>query len=281
MSSSSVSTVQKDSSLDSQESNNQDKTQLSLTRCNSVDSKAHLVLNACKTDQVKYNTIPALKVHAASANSNINCSSVSKTTTNNSSTNTSSASSPPPAPTPTPPTPPPQSTARSNSTSSANCYDSAARYSKNHHANLRIHMDSEGGILNTAFIDNTTTIVCPIHRTSSPSVYTSHCNDIQLRRHSAYAKVYGDTVNDNKCNLNQHHTHRPISFVQTIVTNNGHVTSVQQQQQQQHQQHHHQLQQHQEPQHQHKDKQQNIQPHIKETDNGKIPHKRCWLKTKK
>lgn len=264
-SSTSTSTVQKDSSLDSQESNNQDKTQLSLTRCNSVDSKAHLVLNVCKTAQVKYNTIPASKINTC-GNSNIS----SSRTFNNKTTATTTTIPITPSPTTSTTAPCPLNTNTKNCSSSN---------SNNHHTNLRIHIDSEGGILNTAFIDNASS--CPIHRTplhkgqqsadvsstvagETPTIYTSQYNDVQLRRHSAYAKVYGDTVNDNKCNLNQHqpqqqHHHtqqRPVSFVQTIVTNNGHVTSVQQHQHQQ-------------------------SPHIKECDNGKTPHKRTWLKTKK
>ncbi|XP_046812347.1 ATP-binding cassette sub-family G member 1 isoform X1 [Lucilia cuprina] len=257
-SSTSTSTVQKDSSLDSQESNHQDKTQLSLTRCNSVDSKAHLVLNVCKTAQVKYNTIPASKVNTA-GNSTFN----NKKKSSNNPTNISPTSSAPSSPT--------AHTPQLVHKSPKNCSNYI------HHTNLRIHIDSEGGILNTAFIDNassssSTTALCPIHRSSPqkvqlkqdvaemPTIYTSQCNDIQLRRHSAFAKVYGDTFNDNKCNLNQHYHHhntqRPVSFVQTIVTNNGQVTSVQQHMQQQQ------------------------QSHIKEIDNGKIPHKRTWLKTK-
>ncbi|KAM7354392.1 ABC transporter expressed in trachea isoform 2-T2 [Cochliomyia hominivorax] len=276
-STSTASTVQKDSSLDSQESNNQDKTQLSLTRCNSVDSKAHLVLNVCKTAQVKYNTIPALKVNTTSGGSS-NSSSNSHTYNNK-----------------TPTTPSPTNTClASYNNCNSNSYNQ-------HHTNLRIHIDSEGGILNTAFIDNAS--FCPIHRkstqkqqqqqegvsqgktvtnmvtitptTTTTRQYTTKCNDVQLRRHSAYAKVYGgDMTNDNKCNLNQQqqqqHTQRPISFVQTIVTNNGQVTSVQHH-------HHYQQQQHQHQMHQ----QQQSQPHhIKEIDNGKTPHKRTWLKTK-
>ncbi|XP_065358620.1 uncharacterized protein LOC135952546 [Calliphora vicina] len=268
-SSTSTSTVQKDSSLDSQESNNQDKTQLSLTRCNSVDSKAHLVLNVCKTAQVKYNTIPASKVNTT-GNSNSNIS--SSRTFNNTTTDTNIPITPSPTTSPTAPCPPVHRNLNTKNCSSSN--------SNNHHTNLRIHIDSEGGILNTAFIDNASS--CPIHRTphhkgqqctdvsgETPTIYTSQYNDVQLRRHSAYAKVYGDTVNDNKCNLNQHqpqqqHHHiqqRPVSFVQTIVTNNGHVTSVQQ--------------------HQHQPSHIQQPPHIKECDNGKTPQKRTWLKTKK
>lgn len=273
-SNSTTSTVQKDSSLDSQESNNQDKTQLSLTRCNSVDSKAHLVLNVCKTAQVKYNTIPALKVNTTGTNTTTS----SSHTSNNKSSTSSPSTSPPCSSCPAP-----------------NCSCSSANNNSNHLTNLRIHIDSEGGILNTAFIDNAPSL-CPIHRSVSPRqnhhkgpppksqstttnngnnpVVTSHCNDVQLRRHSAYAKVYvsGDCINDNKCNLNQQPTNqRPVSFVQTIVTNNGHVTSV-------HQQHQKQLQY---SQHQQKQQHQTTSQNIKEIDNGKTSHKRCWLKTKK
>lgn len=258
-SSTSTSTVQKDSSLDSQESNNQDKTQSSLTRCNSVDSKAHLVLNVSKTAQAKYNTIPALK---ANTNGSSKCNAPYNKST---------------AKTPTSPTTvlDALSVCSPHSHTETNHCNS---YASNHHTNLRIHMDAQGGILNTAFIDNAT---CPIHcstiykgknerisdtpATPQPAVYTSQYNDVQLRRHSAYAKVYGDAINDNKFNLNQQqlNAHRPLSFVQTIVSNNGQVTPVQQHQYQQ---------------------QQNIpqQPtHIKENDNGKTPRKCSWLKAKK
>lgn len=51
------------SSRDSQEScYANDKISLPLTRCNSVDSSANLMLNVHKTATVKYNALPAIKV---------------------------------------------------------------------------------------------------------------------------------------------------------------------------------------------------------------------------
>lgn len=248
-----MSTIQKNSSEESQESSsNPDKSQLSLSRCNSVDSKAHLVVNVCKTAQARYSAIPASRLGASSAPSTINSTAA---TTNY-----------------------PQST------------DVTGHTTHNLPPALRIQLDCEGGILNTAFIDNGT--AGSIHFPSAPQntqtkkensedsgcdkqqptvnpetvaktlplsaakinknqVMTTNANynepeqeqqqqqsqsNVQLRRHSAYAQVYRDLVNDSKCNLNQRHattptptaTHkqtRPASYIQTIVTKNGYVTT--------------------------------------------------------
>lgn len=302
-----MATLNKNSSEDSQESSIQDKSQLSLSRCNSADSNAHLVLNACKTAQSKFSALPATKV-----NNQCNAAALA-IHTNNALQNANDAhlkatvATTPAVPATPPPTPSPPSSPPTRCNLSKNQQQHHYSHCGQQPPALRIQLDCDGGILNTAFIDNAAA-PCPIHCTlprkkenatfakTLPLPATkakSHnltkatntntgqeqqqqheqqqhqqqqYNDVQFRRHSAYAKVYRDLVNDNKCNLNQcskqqqQQQPRPASYIQTVVTKNGYVTTSVQ---------------HEPPELNH------LQTNGNAKDIGQVNKKRSWLKSQK